>query len=313
MGRFYIRNIIKESVNRMNNTFYRKLLNTICGSRYSEILPDKIFLKMLSRVRLNRKLNLSNPETFNDKLQWLKLYDRNPLYTKLVDKYEVREYIADTIGKEYLIPIIGVYNEFSEINFNDLPEKFVLKCTHDSGGVSIITNKDDLNYQLLKTKFEELLRRNYYYTKREWPYKNIKPRIICEKYMVDESGKELKDYKLFCFNGEPRLIQVDYDRFVNHKRNMYDSDWNFIPFSNQYPSDSNVAIKEPLQLNNMLDLARILAKDYPHVRVDFYSIDEKIYFGEMTFFHESGFAKFSPEKYDYILGSWLKLPKEIRN
>ncbi|NPV51417.1 MAG: glycosyl transferase [Candidatus Methanofastidiosum sp.] len=276
-----------------------------------KFIPDSLYLRFAYYVKVGKKLNLRNPQTFNEKIQWLKLYDRKPEYTKLVDKYEVRKYIAETIGEEYLIPLLGVYDNFDEIDFDALPNEFVLKPNHTSGNIYICKDKLKINYVELKKEVNMWLKRRYYWVHREWPYKNIKPRIICEKYMVDESGIELKDYKIFCFNGEPKLIQVDYDRFSGHKRNLYDTEWNYIPASIQYPTDPNTIIKKPNKLNEMLKLARILSKDYPHVRVDFYYVNDRIYFGEMTFYHGAGYEKFEPESLEMEMGSWLELPSKI--
>lgn len=290
----------------MINGLFRKILNSKYN-RFYRLIPDEFYLKILFKVRLNRKLDLRNPKAFNDKLQWLKLYDRNPEYTKLVDKYEVRKYISNTIGEEYLIPLIGVYDTFDEINFDELPEKFVLKCTHDSGGVLICNNKNKLDISVQKKKFEYLLKRNYFYSKREWPYKNIKPRIICEKYMVDESGVELKDYKFFCFNGRPKALFVASDRGIDTRFDFYDMEFRHLPFSQHYKNGIKEILK-PKGFEDMKKLASHLSQGMPHVRVDFYDIDGKIYFGELTFYHFSGLEKFEPEKFDYLFGSWLKLP-----
>lgn len=282
----------------------------VLGRKISRVIPDYFYLKIKYNLMIGNRLNLKNPKTFNEKLQWLKLYDHNPLYTQLVDKYGVRKYISNAIGEEYLIPLLDVYNNADEINFDKLPNEFVLKCTHDSGGVVICKDKSNLDVAKAKDKINKSLKRNYYYGLREWPYKNVKPRIICEKYMVDESGTELKDYKFFCFSGEPKIIQVDYNRFVGHKRNLYDIDWNYIPASIQYPTDPKVKIKKPDKLETMLELVRALAKDYPHVRVDFYSVNDRIYFGEMTFYHEAGFGKFNPEEFGIEMGKWIILPNK---
>ncbi|KAB2332604.1 ATP-grasp fold amidoligase family protein [Bacillus mesophilum] len=271
-------------------------------------LPDSVFLNMLYKIYTGKSLNLESPKTFNEKLQWLKLYDRNSFYTNLVDKYEVRKYIAETIGEEYLISLIGVWDKFDDIDFESLPEKFVLKCTHDSGGMVICTDKGKLDIELAKKKITKSLNRNYFFQCREWPYKNLTPKIICEKYMVDESGKELKDYKIFCFNGEPEVIQVDFNRFIEHKRNFYDKKWGLLPTAIRYPNDPKTLISKPKRLNDMLNLARVLAKNYPFVRIDFYSINSRLYFGEMTFYPEGGVGKFKPDNYDAIFGEWLELP-----
>lgn len=286
----------------------KKLLNAIIHRGYLRFIPDKLYLRLSYYFKIKQRLNLKEPVSYNEKLQWLKLYDRNPEYTRLVDKYQVREYIRSKIGANYLIPLLGVYDSFDEIDFEKLPNEFVLKCTHDSGGIVICKNKKDLNISEARRKINRALKRNYYYVHREWPYKNLKPRIICEKLMVDESGTELKDYKIFCFNGTPKLIQVDYDRFINHKRNYYDTHWRYIPVSVQYPTDSNTTINKPDTLKKMLKLSKELSEGYPHVRVDFYSIKDKIYFGEITFYHEAGFGKFDPNEYNDKLGSWIVLP-----
>mgnify|MGYP000925372840 CR=1 FL=1 len=284
------------------------LLAYILNFKIFRILPDDVFLKIKFWLKMGKKLDLKNPKTFNEKLQWLKLYDRKPEYTPMVDKYQVRRYVADTIGEGHLIPLLGVYESFEQIDFKKLPSQFVLKCTHDSGGIILCKDKNKLNIKAARRKINKCLKRNFYYVGREWPYKNVKPRIICEKYMVDESGTELKDYKIFCFNGLPKIIQVDFDRFKAHKKNLYDTNWNYIPVSYNYQTDPSIIIKKPGNLEDMLKFAKILARSYPFVRVDFYSIYNELYFGEITFYPASGFGKFTPEKYDYILGDWLKLP-----
>ena len=285
-----------------------KLLNSIFG----RILPSSIFLKIKYKINTGCSLNLENPKTFNEKLQWLKIHDRNPQYTKLVDKYEVKKIVASLIGEEYIIPTIGVYDKFDDIDFEKLPNEFVIKCTHDSCGLVICKDKKNLDIKEARKKINKCLKTNYYYLGREWPYKNVKPRIIIEKYMTDESNIELKDYKVFNFNGEPKIIQVDYNRFVNHKRNLYDIDWNYIEASFQYPTDFKRKISRPENLNKMLELAKILSKNIPHVRTDFYSIGDKIYFGELTFYSESGFGKFEPDEFNYKFGEYLILPNEKR-
>lgn len=270
--------------------------------------PDESYLKVLFKAKMNRKINLNNPQTFNEKLQWLKLYDRNPIYTQLVDKYEVRKYVAETIGGEYLIPLIGIWDKFEDIDFSKLPNQFVLKCTHDSGGVVICKDKNNLDIEAARKKISKCLERNFYYYGREWPYKNVKPRIICEKYMVDESDVELKDYKYFCFNGEPKAMFIATDRGIDTRFDFFDMEFNHLPFMQHY-KNSDKKIRKPSGFNEMIRISRILSKEIPHVRVDFYDINGKIYFGELTFYHFSGFQKFEPEKYDKVFGSWLELPK----
>ncbi|KDR94658.1 TupA-like ATPgrasp [Peptoclostridium litorale DSM 5388] len=286
----------------------KRLAVCIIDNKYFKWISDEKFIRFVYYCRTGKKLNLEKPNTYNEKLQWLKLNDHNPKYIKLVDKYEVREYIRKEIGEEYLIPLLGVYEKFEDIDFKKLPDEFVIKSTHDSGGVVLCNSKSEFNISKAKKKINRSLNRNYYYKGREWPYKNVKPRIVCEALMIDESEKELKDYKIFCFNGEPKAIQVDYDRFTNHKRNIYDIDWNYIPMTLHYPTDPTVHIKRPSKLGEMLDIAKKLSSGFPHVRVDLYSIADKIYFGELTFIHGSGFEKFDPAEFDERFGKWMSLP-----
>ncbi|WDL92125.1 glycosyl transferase [Bacillus sp. HNR-4] len=281
----------------------------ILGTRISKGISDERYLKLKYKLITGKELDFENPKTFNEKLQWLKLYNRKPEYTKMVDKFEVRKYITDRIGEEYLIPLIGVYDSFEEIDFDVLPNQFVLKPNHTSGNVYICKDKSKINYEELKKEINMWLKRRYYWMHREWPYKNVKPKIVCEKYMVDESGVELKDYKMYCFNGEIKLIQVDYDRFNGHKRNLYNREWEYVPTSIKYPSNPDVVIKKPSKLKEMLELASVLSEGHPYVRVDFYSINEKLYFGEITFYPEAGYGKFDPDDLDIEMGNLIKLPK----
>lgn len=276
-------------------------------------LPDRPYLKILYRSRINRILDLDSPKSFNEKLQWLKIHDRNLWYTDLVDKYTVREYIKKTIGEEYLVPLIGVYNTAEEIDYSVLPKQFVLKPTHTSGDVIICRDKDALHIKDTTKKLNKWLKRDYYWYQREWPYKNIKPRIICEELLVDESGYELKDYKIFCFNGIPKFAYVASDRSIDTKFDFFDIDWNWHPVSQHYPN-KGIAIKKPKKWDELLSLARLLSHNIPHVRVDFYiDSSESIYFGELTFYHMSGLHAFTPESYDYLLGSWIDLSLVDKN
>lgn len=274
-------------------------------------IPDTIYLKCMYRIVTGKKLDFRYPKTFNEKLQWLKLHDRNPKYTKMVDKYEVRQYIKETIGEEYLIPLVGgPWERFDDIDFSKLPKQFVLKCTHDSGSVVICRDKNNFDIESVRKKFNRALKGNFFYGGREWPYKNVKPRIIAEKYMVDESGIELKDYKIFNFHGKAKIIEVDYDRFVEHKRNLYTTQWKYLEVEIQYPTNPQYKIDKPRQLEKMIDLAETLSKGIPYVRTDFYLIDDKILFGEITFYHESGFGKFTPIEFEEQMGKWIRLPYE---
>lgn len=279
---------------------------------YRKMVNPEFVLKKMFKKRMGYSLDLENPKTFNEKLQWLKLHDHNPLYTTMVDKYAVKKYVAEKIGEQYIIPTLGVWEHFDDIDFDELPNQFVLKCTHDSGSIVVVPDKSKMDKVAAKKKLENGLRYNYYYWGYEWPYKNVPPRIIAEKFMVDESGVELKDYKVFNFDGIPKAIQVDYDRFTNHKRNIYDAEWKYIDMSIEYPTDANHQIAKPKNLEKMLELAGKLSEGIPHARTDFYVINDAIYFGEITFYHGAGLEHFVPEKYDGVFGEWIKLPNVPR-
>lgn len=297
--------------NQISEIPYKLFLILGMKGRFKYI-PDRKYLEWCYRGAFSKKLNLDNPQTFNEKLQWLKLYDRKPLYMTLVDKYEVKKYVADKIGQQYIIPTLNVWNRFDEIDFNELPNQFVLKCTHDSGGLVICTDKKNLDEKKAKEKLDKCLKRNFYFQSREWPYKNIPRRIIAEKYMVDESGYELKDYKFFCFDGVAKAMFIATDRQVegeDTKFDFYDMDFIHLPFTNGHPNAKH-EIKKPESFDKMKELAEKLSQGIPEVRVDFYDIDGKVYFGEMTFYHFGGFTRFEPEEWDYKFGEWIKLPKE---
>lgn len=291
---------------------YLKIVLKLARNKIIKI-SDKTYLTLLGKIRLGKKINIDNPKTFNEKIQWLKLYNRNPEYTKMVDKYEVKKYIADLIGKEYIIPTLGVYNNFKEIDFDKLPNQFVIKCTHDSGGNVICKDKSKLDLKKAKKKIEKSLKKNYYKYNKEWPYKNVKPRIIIEKYMEDKAQEELKDYKFMSFNGKVKCSFVCSDRYGEDglKVDFYDLEWNKMPFQRHYPN-SKENIQKPKNYELMIQLAEKLSNGIPFVRVDFYEINGKVYFGELTFFPGSGFEEFTPEKYDRILGDMLELPKKKR-
>ena len=290
----------------ITNKDYRFLI--LSGQGFYDNMDDEAYLKRKYKACMGREIHLDSPQTFNEKLQWLKLHDRKPEYTTMVDKYAVKMYVADIIGEKYIIPTLGVWNHFDEIDFDKLPNQFVLKCTHDSGGIVICKDKNKLDLKSAKKKIEKSLKQNYYWSGREWPYKDVKPRIIAEEYMIDESGYELKDYKFFCFNGEPKMMFIATDRGSDTKFDFYDMEFNHLPFTNGHPN-ANKQIKKPKNYSTMLALSAKLSFGIPNVRVDFYNINGKIYFGELTFFHWSGLVPFEPEEWDYKLGSWLKLPE----
>jgi len=278
-------------------------------------LNDEKYLKLLFESKMNYPLNLNNPKTYNEKLQWLKLYDRKDIYTTMVDKYEVKEYVSNIIGKEYIIPTIGIYDKFDDINFDKLPNQFVLKCTHDSGGIVICKDKNSFDIKSAKMIINNSLAKNFYYLSREWPYKNVKPRIIAEEYMEDKKSKSLDDYKFFCFNGVPKILFVATERQNKNLEtcfDFYDMDFNHLPIKNGHPN-SNKKIKKPEKFNEMKKLAGKLSKNIPHVRVDFYEINGRVYFGELTFYHWGGFVPFEPEKWDKELGDMLDLGMVKKN
>jgi hypothetical protein len=284
-------------------------------SKYPQLIKDdRRFLEYMWKKRMDYPLNLDNPQTFNEKLQWLKLYDHRPEYTVMVDKYEVKNYVAGIIGEEHIIPTIAVYDTVEEIDFEKLPCQFVLKCTHDSGGLVICKDKAQLNIKNAKMKLRASLKRSYYLAGREWPYKNVRHRIIAEKYMVDESGKELKDYKFFCFNGKPQFLKIDFNRYINHHANYYSLEGKLLPFGEEaYPRDISSHLHLPDNLGSMIELAKTLSSGIPFVRVDFYSINNKICFGELTFYPASGMGALEPKEWDLELGNLLQLPEKKYN
>lgn len=289
------------------NTFYNAL--RWCALVVAPLIPDRLWLSLQFKFHLGYAVDFKNPKTFNEKLQWLKLHDRNPEYTKMVDKIDVKPYVASIIGEEHIIPTLGVYDSVDEIDFDALPDQFVLKCSHDSGGIVICSDKSKLNIEEAKKKLRKSLRGNFYYRGREWFYKNVQPRLIAEEYLVDESGWELKDYKVFVMNGEAKFIEVDYNRFVSHKLNVYSRDWQFIDFYMTSPNDRSVQIPKPQKLDLMLEYAEKIATHAraTFLRVDFYSVKDRLYVGELTFTPGSGMIDFHPKEYDKILGDMLKL------
>lgn len=288
-----------------------KIIIILGRSRISNFIPDKLFLKIQFRARIGKKLDLKNPVSFNEKLQWMKLYDRNPLYTNLVDKYRAREYVKERIGEEYLIPLIGQWKNPEDIDFSSLPEKFVLKCNHNSGtGMFICKNKEKADLDKIRYGLKKGLKENYYIIHREWPYKNVERRIICEQYIEDSKTGELRDYKFLCFNGVPKLMYIASERQTSAdgepKFDFFDIDGKHLDFFNAHPNAA-VTPEIPSQFEKMKELASKLSDGLRHVRVDFYEADGVIYFGEMTFFHMSGFYPFEPYEWDIKIGEWLTL------
>lgn len=272
-------------------------------------LPDKWYIMLKFYKNFGRFPNIKNPITFNEKLQWLKLHDRNPLYTKLVDKYEAKRYVADIIGKEYVIPTLGVWDRAEDIDFDALPNQFVLKATHDSGRVIICRDKSTLDRRSAIEQMRQSLERDFYSVTREWPYKNVPRRIIAEQLLVDDSGADdIKDYKFFCFDGNVEFLKVDFNRFIQHRANYFDKDWRLLEFGEKVcPPDPKAIMQRPDGLADMIGLAEKLSKSMRFVRTDFYYLNNHIYFGEITFYPNSGFCPFIPAGWDECLGALIKL------
>lgn len=273
------------------------------------ILPDKWFIKMQYFANVGETLNLKHPKTFNEKIQWLKLNYNPEILTILSDKYLVRNYVSNMIGKEYLNKLYGVYDNPSKIDYSKFPNRFVLKCNHGSGYNIIVENKNLINESLLNKKLTKFLKKNYYFEGRESQYKNILPLIVAEEYLSDNEYNQLLDYKFFCFNGNPKLIQVDFNRHTNHIRNFYDLDWNYLELEIHYPSSRETTIKKPEKLAEMIQISKRLSESFPHVRVDLYYVNNTIYFGEMTFTHGNGFEQFNSKSWENKLGGYILLNK----
>lgn len=274
------------------------------------LLLDSWYLRIRYREVFHKSLHLCHPKKFTEKMQWLKIHDRKPIYHQLVDKYEVKPIIAGIIGEQYIIRTLGVWDKFEEIDWNSLPNQFVLKCTHDSASIIVCKDKSTFNPAEHAWKYNDVyMKRDYYhFENKQWAYKDLKPRIIAEEYIEDDRYDSLSDYKLYCFNGKAKGVYVTINRFTNLSVSMYDMDWNLMPFEHIHPNRGE-KIAKPKCLEEMTMLAEKIARyiDNPFVRVDFYEVKGKVYFGEVTFYPEGGMCYFKPEKWDYILGSWIDL------
>jgi len=277
----------------------------------SPLVPERLYLRMVFRLRTGYKLNLRNPKTFNEKLQWLKVNYRDPKYVQLVDKYEVKDYVSRVCGGGHVVPTLGVWDSVNAINWNCLPDRFVMKVTHDSGGVIVCKDKNKLDISKARKTLEEDLKRNYWKYSREWPYKYVKRRIICEEYIEpDENNPDLMDYKFFCFDGVPRLLYVASNRSSGIANfDFFDLDFNRLKIKNGHPNSTG-DFEKPVNFEKMIEVAADLSKGMPHVRVDLYNVKGRIYFGEMTFFHMSGMVPFAPHEWDLKIGEWLTLPEK---
>lgn len=306
-------NIGKEQLSRLltKNGIYWVIYVTLRDLHLTKLLSDKQFTKLEYRVRTGHKLNLKNPQNYNEKLQWLKLNDRKPLYTTIVDKYAVKDYVKEKIGEQYVIKTLGVWERFDDIDFGSLPNQFVLKTTHGGGnsGVVICHDRGIFDFHAAKEKLEKSLKQDAYLVSREWPYKNVPRRIIAEEYMEDKKTGELRDYKFFCFDGEPKALFVASERQKREEPcfDFFDTDYNHLDLRCSHPL-ADTPPDKPESFEEMLELAHKLSVGFPHVRVDLYEINGKPYFGELTLYHWEGLMPFYPESWNYTFGSWLTLP-----
>ena len=297
----------------MNTELFGRINTEKIVRKFLKRLPDKYYLMILYKLKFNKKLDLKNPQTFNEKLQWLKLYDRKDIYTTMVDKYEMKKYIQERLGKEYVIPTLGIWNRFQDIEFSKLPEKFVLKCTHDSGS-TIICEKSKIDYKLLKKTINKYLKQDFYYPFREWPYKNVKKRIMAEEFKEDYTGS-LIDYKIYSFNGKCDYVMTCLDREKENEKTKfiyYDRNWNL---KKEFSQDGmkygdKINLKRPKNLEKMFEFASELSKGIPFVRVDFYEVEDKLYIGELTFFPSGGFDDTRTDDATKYLDEQLKISEK---
>lgn len=289
------------------------ILKFILG-RCACFIGDKTYVKWKYRLNMGEKCNLEHPNTFQEKLQWLKFNDRKPIYHQMVDKVEVKKYIAERVGEEYVIPTVGVWDSFEDIDFNLLPDEFIIKNTNDSGTYYICTDKSKLDKEAMRKRLSVTWGKDYYYASREWPYKSLKRRIIVEPLLHDETSDLLTDYKFFTFNGEPKFYYTTSDRGSESglKEDFFDINGSLMEFNQEGYFNNPKTPPVPNNLRKMVEFARILSKDTYHLRVDFYELGDKLYVGEMTFFDGGGFCPFVPAKYNYIIGDWLRLPVDKR-
>ena len=280
-------------------------------------LPDSVYLKILYRIKMRHKLDLHNPKTFSEKLQWLKLYDRRPDYTKMVDKYAVKEFVSSIIGNEYVIPTLGVWDKPEAIDWDSLPNKFVLKTTHGGGssGVIICRDKGTFDREKAIAMLNKSMKQDIYGFSKEWPYKNVPRRVLAEQYLEPHpDAKDLPDYKWYCFNGEPKYCQVIQNRSTEETIDFFDTEWNHqdfigvLPYNGSNYANARVCPSRPSDLDTQIGIAKTIAKDYPFSRIDLYSLSDKTFFGEVTFYPASGFGSFKPAECDMMLGQMIKLP-----
>ena len=297
---------LKKYIEHPNIAGYRLL------QHYFTWLPDKFYVELMFRLKMGYWLDLKHPNTFNEKLQWLKLYNKKPEYTMMVDKYAVKDYVTSIIGEKFIIPTLGVWNKPEEIDWDKLPERFVLKTTHGGGSNGVVICKDKSRFDSKRAieKLNKSLKQDIFKTLREWPYKDVPKRIIAETYMEDSQTKELPDYKFFCFDGEVKALFIATERGSGDvKFDYFDRFFNHLDLIQQHPM-SGRNIEKPKCFDEMIRIAEKLSKDIPQVRIDLYEVDGQVYFGEYTFTHHGGVVPFHPKKWDYEFGSWVKLPSK---
>lgn len=300
---------LKKAGKLLTDPDYRFTILANCGLKGH--VPGEEFLKRRFHIVTGRELDLDDPRTYTEKLQWLKLYDNRPEYTRMVDKYEVKQYVAEKIGPEYVIPLLGVWDRAEDIDFDSLPDRFVLKTTHDSGGIVVCQDKAKLDIPAARKRLAHFLKRKYYDQNREWPYKHVVPRIIAEAYMEDSRQGELRDYKFFTFGGEPKVLYIAQGRGRGEPTvaDFFDMEFNHLDLTIDHDK-APVPPEKPRCFEEMKGLAAKLSQGTPQLRVDFYEVDGKVYFGEMTFFHCSGCATFHPAEWDKTFGDWVTLPEK---
>ena len=304
--KYYFKKIIHYLFHPSEFFIRKKILQL---QRNEKLYTDEEFIKAFFKLKIGNDLNLDNPVTFNEKIQWLKLFDRNPLYTTMVDKHAVKKYVCDIIGDEYIATEYACFDSFDDIDFSKLPDKFVLKTTHTSGCVYICKDKNKLDISQIRNKFVRSLNDDYFMHCREWPYKNVPHRIIAEELLETPGFSVLPVYKFFCFNGQPFILQaIKNDKQLNEEIDYYDLKWQKLKLRQNY-QNCKKAFPKPQCFEKMVELARKLSKGIPFVRCDFFEVCNKVYFSEFTFFSDAGFEKFHPKKWDFILGNKIELPR----
>ena len=298
-------------------TYYLTHIGATLGSLLQRVhflfSDDVSYLKLLYWLKTGRKLNMDNPQRFNEKMQWLKLYNHQPEYTDMVDKYKAKQLVENLMGKQYIIPTLGVWNSPQDICWESLPQQFVLKTNHGGGGVGVVVCKDKtlLKKKKVLCQLTKSMRISGADGLKEWPYKNVQRRILAEQYVEDVDNQQLVDYKFHCFNGVPKLVLVCRDRYGNTgaSKDFYDMEWNHLPISRELNGNAKGDFEKPAEFTRMIRMAEELSRGIPFVRIDLYLANHQIYFGEYTFFPASGLSKFCPDEWDFILGEWLELPQ----